>query len=138
MSLSAVFVKARNRFHDAGRSAKIGPYAFGFSYAALVLLFIASCLFLGFGFIGRKHKKHDTAGPHSKEGTYATTVQPGYSTGPVQSGYDAQGPRSERAETDGVRYDEHGTPTMRGGSNTRRGLFPRNREPNTANVEQQV
>lgn len=38
--ITATFVEARNRFHDAGRSAQIGAYAFGFlwgSYAALIL-----------------------------------------------------------------------------------------------------
>ncbi|RFU72234.1 non-anchored cell wall -6 [Trichoderma arundinaceum] len=41
--ITATFVEARNRFHDAGRSAQIGAYAFGFlwgSYAALLLAVI--------------------------------------------------------------------------------------------------
>jgi hypothetical protein len=43
--MTAVFVQARNRFHDAGRGANVGAYAFGFIWASWACLFLASILF---------------------------------------------------------------------------------------------
>ncbi|KAJ9155301.1 Protein SUR7 [Pleurostoma richardsiae] len=49
--MTATFVKARNAFHHAGRSASLGRYAFGFSWGAWAALFIATLLFfVGIGF----------------------------------------------------------------------------------------
>lgn len=42
---SATFCEARNRFHDVGRSAKIGPWAFGFLWGSYTALLIAVILF---------------------------------------------------------------------------------------------
>ncbi|PNP44939.1 non-anchored cell wall protein-6 [Trichoderma gamsii] len=43
--ITATFCEARNRFHDVGRSAKIGPWAFGFLWGSYVALLIAVILF---------------------------------------------------------------------------------------------
>ncbi|KAH0495681.1 hypothetical protein TgHK011_009215 [Trichoderma gracile] len=43
--ITATFVEARNRFHDAGRSAQIGAYAFGFLWGSYAALLIAVVLF---------------------------------------------------------------------------------------------
>lgn len=80
---SAVFTKARDKFKDEGRAAKVGPYAFGFTWASVVLLFLCSLLYIANAFIGKKHHAHHGASGHySKEGPYNT-----YPQGPVQSGY---------------------------------------------------
>lgn len=42
---SATFCEARNRFHDVGRSAKIGPWAFGFLWGSYTALLLAVILF---------------------------------------------------------------------------------------------
>ncbi|CAD6446063.1 9aa202d9-4e5b-4990-9262-966e18b5ed7d [Sclerotinia trifoliorum] len=42
--MTAEFVKARNRFHDAGINASLGRYAFGFTWAAWACLAIATIL----------------------------------------------------------------------------------------------
>lgn len=54
--MTAVFIEARNRFRDAGRSANIGPYAYGFAWASWVLLFLSTVLFL-LGIIGSRSDK---------------------------------------------------------------------------------
>lgn len=59
--MTAVFVKARNRFHDDGRAAKVGPAAFGFTWGAWAALLLAMCmLFMGTAFGGsrRDHAQH--------------------------------------------------------------------------------
>ncbi|KAH6604205.1 non-anchored cell wall -6 [Trichoderma cornu-damae] len=43
--ITATFVEARNRFHDVGRSAQIGAYAFGFLWGSYAALLIAVILF---------------------------------------------------------------------------------------------
>ncbi|PSR93980.1 SUR7/PalI family-domain-containing protein [Coniella lustricola] len=43
--MTVTFVKARNAFQSAGRSAQIGRYAFGFSWGAWAALLIATVLF---------------------------------------------------------------------------------------------
>lgn len=53
--MTAEFVKARDRFRDAGISTKIGRYAFGFTWGAWAAIFLATLfLFLGCGAGGRK------------------------------------------------------------------------------------
>lgn len=42
--MTVAFVKARNSFHRAGLAAKVGRYAFGFSWGAWVALFVAIVL----------------------------------------------------------------------------------------------
>ncbi|OAA61685.1 actin cortical patch protein [Niveomyces insectorum RCEF 264] len=42
--MTATFVKARNAFRRSGRSARLGRYAFGFSWAAWTALFLATIL----------------------------------------------------------------------------------------------
>ncbi len=143
---SAVFTKARDKFHDEGRDAKVGPYAFGFTWASLVLLFLSSVLFLGNCLIGRHRKHHDkTAVPYTKE---EYNSQPGYDHGNVQSGYaggytggqrNNQPAPPQSSQGSGFRdegertrmQDPNPTPTMRGDS--RKGLagrlFPPVREP---------
>lgn len=55
--MTAEFVQARNRFRDAGMSASIGRYAFGFSWGAWAAIFLATIfLFLGCGAGGRSEK----------------------------------------------------------------------------------
>lgn len=43
--VSAVFVKARDAFHAADKSAQLGRYGFGFSWGAWAALLIATVLF---------------------------------------------------------------------------------------------
>ncbi|KAI0426930.1 SUR7/PalI family-domain-containing protein [Xylaria sp. FL1042] len=43
--MTATFVKMRDQFNSAGRSAQIGKYAFGFTWGAWAALFIATVLF---------------------------------------------------------------------------------------------
>ena len=47
------FVKARDVFNANGMSAAVGSYAFGFTWAAVVCLLIASILFSGGCLTGR-------------------------------------------------------------------------------------
>jgi hypothetical protein len=57
---SVEFVKARNVFNANGMSASVGSYAFGFSWASVVCLFIASTLFFGGCLTGRSRDNiHD-------------------------------------------------------------------------------
>ncbi|PMD14473.1 hypothetical protein NA56DRAFT_583779 [Hyaloscypha hepaticicola] len=52
--MTTVFVKARDRFRDAGLAASIGRYAFGFTWGAWAAMFLATVfLFLGCGAGGR-------------------------------------------------------------------------------------
>ncbi|KAI0162302.1 SUR7/PalI family-domain-containing protein [Xylariaceae sp. FL1272] len=51
--MTATFVKMRNVFHQANRSASIGKYAFGFTWAAVAAVLIATVLFC----IGIRGKK---------------------------------------------------------------------------------
>jgi hypothetical protein len=56
---STVFVKARDRFRDAGLSANIGRYAFGFTWGAWAAMFLATIfLFMGCGAGGRRSDDH--------------------------------------------------------------------------------
>ncbi|KAM0256431.1 hypothetical protein ACHAQJ_004956 [Trichoderma viride] len=43
--ITATFVQARNRFHDDGRSAQVGAYAFGWLWGSYAALLIAVVLF---------------------------------------------------------------------------------------------
>ena len=47
------FVRARNVFNANNMAASVGAYAFGFTWAAVVCLFIASVLFFGGCITGR-------------------------------------------------------------------------------------
>lgn len=123
---SAVFVKARNRFQSDDRTASVGRYAFAFTWAPLVLLFMSSCLFLGGVLIGRK--KRDTSGGYAKETAYNGNVgyppgNQGFASDNVQSGYTANAPQRNiiREEV------PEPTATTKGGQGMR-GLFPRHRE----------
>ncbi|KAI1324598.1 SUR7/PalI family-domain-containing protein [Xylariaceae sp. FL0255] len=51
--MTATFVRMRNEFHKAGRSATLGTYAFAFTWAAWAALFLATVLFC----IGIRAKK---------------------------------------------------------------------------------
>ncbi|TRX98566.1 hypothetical protein FHL15_000640 [Xylaria flabelliformis] len=53
--MTATFVRMRDQFTSAGRSAHIGVYAFGFTWGAWAALFIATVLFC----IGIRSKKDD-------------------------------------------------------------------------------
>jgi len=68
--MTVVFVKARDRFHDAGMSAKVGRYAFGFTWGAWAAILLAALmLFLGAGLGGssRKEKRSSSASRVPKE-----------------------------------------------------------------------
>eukprot|EP00919_Chromeraceae_sp_WS-2016_P042229 GHVR01100471.1.p1 GENE.GHVR01100471.1~~GHVR01100471.1.p1 ORF type:complete len:268 (+),score=21.03 GHVR01100471.1:143-946(+) len=55
---TAVFVKARNRFHEAGISATIGKYAMGFTWGAWAAMFLAAILlFIGCGAGGSSRRE---------------------------------------------------------------------------------
>jgi hypothetical protein len=54
--MTAVFVETRNRFRNAGRSANIGSYAYGFAWASWLLLLLSTILFL-LGIIGARRDK---------------------------------------------------------------------------------
>ncbi|PHH78890.1 hypothetical protein CDD82_2790 [Ophiocordyceps australis] len=58
---TAVFVIARNKFHKAGRSSKIGPWAFGFLWGSFVALLIADILFC-FGIRGASSRNKSSTG----------------------------------------------------------------------------
>ncbi|KAH7381837.1 putative SUR7 family protein FMP45 [Cadophora sp. MPI-SDFR-AT-0126] len=56
--MTVTFVKARDEFRDAGISASIGRYAFGFTWGAWAAMFIATIfLFMGCG-VSRKGDDH--------------------------------------------------------------------------------
>ncbi|RYP45442.1 hypothetical protein DL768_008210 [Monosporascus sp. mg162] len=59
--MTATFVKMRNEFRSVGRSASIGRYAFGFTWAALTCLIIATVLFF-LGWLGAKRDEGYTGG----------------------------------------------------------------------------
>lgn len=62
--MTAVFVKARNRFRDEGRAAKVGPAAFGFTWGAWAALFLAMLmLFMGCGLGGSRRDKNVSKQP---------------------------------------------------------------------------
>jgi hypothetical protein len=86
MTLSAVFVKARNVFHNDGRFAQVGPYAFGFTWAALCLLLLSSILFAAGALIGTDRYRHgppkesqpvDKEKHQNKEGSYLAGFREG-------------------------------------------------------------
>jgi len=61
--MTAVFVKARDRFRDSNMDAHIGSYAFGFTWGAWSALFMAMILlFAGCGLGGRKDTTTGTSG----------------------------------------------------------------------------
>ncbi|KND89810.1 Protein SUR7 [Tolypocladium ophioglossoides CBS 100239] len=55
---TATFVLARDQFHDEGRDAQIGSYAFGFLWGSFVALLIADVLFC----LGMRGDKYHSAG----------------------------------------------------------------------------
>ncbi|RYO93066.1 hypothetical protein DL764_008038 [Monosporascus ibericus] len=59
--MTATFVKMRNEFRSAGRSAGVGSYSFGFTWAALTCLTIATALFF-LGWLGAKRDGGYTGG----------------------------------------------------------------------------
>ncbi|RDL36121.1 putative SUR7 family protein FMP45 [Venustampulla echinocandica] len=65
--MTAQFVQMRNEFHHNGLMAKLGSYAFGFTWAAWACMFIAAILL--FTGVGQKSPRNDprspqTDGPH--------------------------------------------------------------------------
>ncbi|KAI1003321.1 hypothetical protein K3495_g4885 [Podosphaera aphanis] len=56
--MTVAFVKARNSFHRAGFAARVGRYAFGFTWGAWVALFIAMVLLFK-NVAGAKHVSHE-------------------------------------------------------------------------------
>jgi len=57
--MTAEFVQMRNEFHHQGRMAKLGRYAFGFTWAAWACLFLATIfLFTGVGQKSHKEQKN--------------------------------------------------------------------------------
>jgi len=59
--MTVTFVEARDRFKHAGMSAKVGRYAFGFTWGAWACMFLATVmLFLGCGLGGRRDKAPTT------------------------------------------------------------------------------
>ncbi|KFX96741.1 hypothetical protein V490_03165 [Pseudogymnoascus sp. VKM F-3557] len=125
--MTAVFVKARNRFRDDGREAQVGRYAFAFTWTPLVLLFLSACMFLGGILIGRK--KRDTSGGYAKETAYNGNIgyppgNQGFASDNVQSGYTSNIPQRSNIIREEV--PEPTAPTTRGQG--MRGLFPRHRE----------
>ncbi|EFX02005.1 actin cortical patch protein [Grosmannia clavigera kw1407] len=70
--MTATFVKARNVFHADNRSAHLGKYAFGFSWAALAALFI-SVVLLCIGTASRKRSDTPATGPNGNAGAPAKT-----------------------------------------------------------------
>jgi len=68
--MTTVFVKARDRFKDAGMDAHLGKYAFGFTWGAWAAMFLAVImLFLGCGLGGssRKEGRSSTRVPKSSK-----------------------------------------------------------------------
>jgi len=60
--MTVTFVKARNEFRNAGLTAEIGRYAFGFTWGAWLAMFLATImLFLGCGLGGRKEETTTTS-----------------------------------------------------------------------------
>ncbi|PHH59604.1 hypothetical protein CDD81_2816 [Ophiocordyceps australis] len=64
---TAVFVIARNKFHKAGRDAKIGPWAFGFLWGSFAALLIADVLFC-LGIRGGGSRNKDSSGGSNSGG----------------------------------------------------------------------
>jgi len=62
--MTATFVIARNAFHSDNRSAKIGPYAFGFAWASWAALFLATLLYC----LGMRGDKSNTAAAGPRRG----------------------------------------------------------------------
>lgn len=62
--MTVTFVKARNEFRDAGISASIGQYAFGFTWGAWAAIFLAM-VFLFFGCLGGR-KKESSGGSNTR------------------------------------------------------------------------
>lgn len=50
--MTAEFVQARNRFHDAGLAARLGRYAFGWTWGAWVAITLATFLLLSGAVVG--------------------------------------------------------------------------------------
>ncbi|KYK57893.1 uncharacterized protein DCS_04906 [Drechmeria coniospora] len=61
---TATFVLARDEFHDAGRDAQIGSYAFGFLWGSYVALIVTEILFL-LGIRSDKSSSSPSAGNRS-------------------------------------------------------------------------
>ncbi|KAI0437493.1 SUR7/PalI family-domain-containing protein [Xylaria telfairii] len=62
--MTATFVRMRDQFNLAGRSARLGEYAFGFTWGAWAALFIATALFC----IGMRGNKDGHVGSRSRWG----------------------------------------------------------------------
>lgn len=84
-------MKARNQFHDNGLAAKVGPAAFGFTWAAWTALFMAMImLFLGCAGGprrdttqgGRGFRKATPAGPTAAGGAGGAGAADGARAGP--------------------------------------------------------
>ncbi|KAL8710241.1 MAG: hypothetical protein Q9220_005172 [cf. Caloplaca sp. 1 TL-2023] len=54
--MTAAFVQGRNSFRSSGRTATLGRYNFGFMWAAVAALFLATVLFCVGGVTGKKDK----------------------------------------------------------------------------------
>jgi hypothetical protein len=72
--MTAVFVQARDRFSSAGRDAHLGRWAFGFAWASLAALFLATVLFAigirgeGKGYSGRSWRRRRSVRSRSYDG----------------------------------------------------------------------
>ncbi|KAL8700952.1 MAG: hypothetical protein Q9201_005168 [Fulgogasparrea decipioides] len=58
--MTAAYVQGRNAFHSAGRSASLGRYNFGFMWAAVACLFLATVMFCVGGVTSGKDKTYTT------------------------------------------------------------------------------
>ncbi|KAI4138623.1 MAG: hypothetical protein L6R39_006693 [Caloplaca ligustica] len=58
MSFGAAFVQGRNAFRSSGRTASLGGYNFGFMWAAVACLFLATLLECVGGVTGRKDRTY--------------------------------------------------------------------------------
>jgi len=87
----------RNRFHDQGRSAHLGKYAFGFSWAAWFCLLIACAFFFHAG------RKRD-AYAHSRRNRNSTSS--GVING-VSAGAGVETTREKRSPFDFYKRQRH-------------------------------
>jgi hypothetical protein len=65
--MTVEFVKARDVFRAQGHDAQIGTYAFAFTWASVFALFLASILFFGGCFVGRKKDVVASDGVHNRK-----------------------------------------------------------------------
>ncbi|PHH55945.1 SUR7 family protein FMP45 [Ceratocystis fimbriata CBS 114723] len=64
--MTATFVQARNRFHDAGRSARLGRWSFGFAWAGFAALALAWFCFSANFFTASSQRKSRSAAKSEK------------------------------------------------------------------------